>query len=101
MFVNFSTKPLRMITLLGLLTAIFFFVLGLGFLVEAFLNHKNPAGWASLIVTILFAGGMQLFFLGLIGEYVGKLYLDVNGTPQWTILDSLSSDNSSDSTSSD
>lgn len=97
-FINFSTKPLRLISSIGLTAAIGFLILGVYFIIEALLTEQ-PIGWPTLIVAVLFSGSMQLFFLGLIGEYVGKNYLDQNGTPQWTILDSVSSSNSSASTS--
>ena len=43
--------------------------------------------WATLIVLVLFFGGLQSVFLGLIGEYIGKNYLDINKTPQWVVKD--------------
>ena len=85
MFINFSIKPLRIISLIGILTSFFSFILFIKVLIERFLDPSLPAGWASVIIIILFLGGIQLFSLGLIGEYIGKTYLDINGTPQWII----------------
>ena len=85
MFINFSIKPLRAFTTFGMFTAFFAVVLGLYFLTDKMLHPMVAVGWTSLVVSLLFFSGTQLIFLGLIGEYLGKLYLDVNGTPQWTI----------------
>lgn len=85
MFINFSQKPLRIATGTGLFFAAVSLVAAVVFAVQKFLEHESPAGWASLIVAVLFMGSLQLIFLGLLGEYIGKIYLDLNGTPQWTI----------------
>jgi glycosyltransferase involved in cell wall biosynthesis len=85
MFFNFSIRPLRILTVLGIIafcTGFFFSVI---FIVNKFLNPHEPLGWTSLIVAILTLSGVQLIFLGLIGEYLGKQYLDQNKTPQWVI----------------
>ena len=85
MFVNFSIRPMRVISLVGLVTSALSFVLGIAFLVDRLRHPETPPGWASIAVLVLFLGGIQTFALGIIGEYVGKNYLDRNGTPQWTI----------------
>lgn len=85
MFVNFSIRPMRVITALGMLTSLVSLVLGVCFLVDKILHPASPAGWATLVTLLLFLGGIQTFSLGVIGEYIGKNYLDRNGTPQWTI----------------
>jgi polyisoprenyl-phosphate glycosyltransferase len=85
MFVNFSIRPMRVITLLGIFTALASVGLGVLVVVDKILNPQTPAGWTSLASLVLFLGGIQTFALGVIGEYVGKNYLDRNGTPQWTI----------------
>lgn len=85
MFVNFSIRPMRVISVLGILTSIASFMLGVFFILDKVLHPDIPAGWASLATLVLFIGGIQTMALGIIGEYVGKNYLDRNGTPQWTI----------------
>jgi len=85
MFINFSIKPLRIISLVGILTSLASFAMFAMTIVERMENPDLPAGWATITSVALFIGGLQLFALGLIGEYVGKAYLDINGTPQWTI----------------
>jgi polyisoprenyl-phosphate glycosyltransferase len=85
MFINFSIRPMRVISLLGIATSIVSFALGIVFFIDRWLHPGVPAGWASLAILMLALGGIQTFALGMIGEYVGKNYLDRNGTPQWTI----------------
>jgi undecaprenyl-phosphate 4-deoxy-4-formamido-L-arabinose transferase len=81
MFVNFSVMPLRIATFTG------FVMSGLGLfgaiwaIAEA-IFHGTPPGWASLTVAMLLLLGVQLIMLGLIGEYLGRLYLTVNRKPQ-------------------
>ncbi len=85
MFVNFSIRPMRVISLLGIGTSAVSFILAVVFLIDKIRHPATPAGWASLALLVLFLGGIQTMALGMIGEYVGKNYLDRNGTPQWTI----------------
>ena len=85
MFVNFSIKPLRIATVVGVAISVCSFILGIYFIVEKLLLPDASMGWTSLMVSILFLSGIQLIFLGIIGEYLGKQYLDQNGTPQWVI----------------
>lgn len=86
MFINFSLKPLRVVTFVGLLTAIFCAGLGVYFLVDKLMNPESaPGGWASLVVIVLFTASVQMISLGLAGEYIGKHYLDKNGSPQWVV----------------
>ena len=61
------------------------FLLGLYFIGAHFLGLESPEGWPSLIVSILFIGGIQLIALGTIGEYVGRSFLYQNKEPQYII----------------
>lgn len=85
MFINFSQKPLRIAISFGLIFAVISIVLAIIFALEKIIDPDSSRGWASLIVSVLFMGSIQLIFLGLLGEYIGKIYLDINGNPQWTI----------------
>jgi undecaprenyl-phosphate 4-deoxy-4-formamido-L-arabinose transferase len=86
MFVNFSVMPLRIATFTGFLMS------GLGLfgavwaIAEAVL-HATPPGWASLTVATLLLLGVQLIMLGIIGEYLGRLYLTANRKPQSVVRD--------------
>ena len=85
MFINFSINPLRLFTFFGITLSLFSFLLGLYFMIEKFLYPNIILGWTSIIVSILFLSGIQISFLGLLGEYVGKHYLHSNGSPQYII----------------
>ena len=81
---SFSIIPLRLASILGFIVAIIGFSLGFYFM-YVFFQGGNPEGWTSLIVTVLILGGLLLMSIGLIGEYLGRMYLTVNHKPQFTI----------------
>ena len=83
---SLSTKPLRMITVLGLMVAFTSFIGVIWSFVQA-LRGMTVAGWASLACIVCFMGGIQCLFLGVIGEYIGKIYLEVKGRPRYIISD--------------
>jgi polyisoprenyl-phosphate glycosyltransferase len=86
MFVNFSVIPLRLVTYLGIFVAFICMILSFSFIYEKlFLSEPADRGWASIIVSVLFIGSIQMIFLGLLGEYLGQHHLDANGTPQWSV----------------
>jgi len=85
MFVNFSVMPLRVSTIMGLLTSGLGFLLGLWVVIEWFLSSNTPDGWAFTAVVFLVFSGMQLVMLGLVGEYLGRLFLTNNQTPQFVV----------------
>jgi len=85
MFINFSIKPMRIFTFFGITISISSFVLAVFVIIDKLIHQETPSGWTSLAVAILFFSGIQLVFMGLIGEYIGKQYLDTNKTPQWTV----------------
>jgi len=81
---SFSTKPLRLVLYLGLL--IFLFSLGLAaWAITVYVNHRTIPGWTSMIIPMAFFGGFQMIFLGIIGEYVGKIYKEVKARPRYII----------------
>src|SRR5439155_18536701 len=81
MFVNFSVMPLRLSTLTGFVLSLIGAIGSMIALTEA-LFFAPPAGWASLMAAVLLLSGVQLVILGLIGEYLGRLYLTANKKPQ-------------------
>ncbi len=85
MFINFSVKPLRLFALFGISVTIVSFVAAAVFIIQKMIDPSLPMGWTSVMVSILFFSGVQIIFLGLIGEYIGKNYLQINGTPQWSV----------------
>jgi glycosyltransferase involved in cell wall biosynthesis len=85
MLINFSVMPLRLSSLLGLVLVACGVVLSIGVVFEKLMARDIPVGWPFLtIITMLFSGA-QLFMLGVIGEYVGHLFLAMNETPQFVI----------------
>lgn len=81
---SFSVSPIRMISALGLIVCIFAVIMGIYTLYEKFIGNTG-AGWASLMVSIWFIGGVQLLSIGLIGEYIGKMYKEVKRRPRYII----------------
>jgi glycosyltransferase involved in cell wall biosynthesis len=81
---SFSTVPLRLLILLGLVTVCFALLLGVWALYQRMVGNVVP-GWSSTIISIYFLGAVQLLSLGLIGEYVGKIYKEVKSRPRFFI----------------
>lgn len=82
---SFTTAPLKVATYLGLLAAFGAFIFGVGLIIDT-LIHGNPvAGYPSLMVTILFLGGVQLITLGIIGEYLGRMFDEAKGRPLYLL----------------
>lgn len=81
---SLSIKPIRIITALGFLVALISLV-GIIWSVAVTLMGKSVAGWASIVSITCFLGGIQLLSLGVIGEYIGKMYLEVKGRPRYII----------------
>ncbi|GGJ96394.1 glucosyl transferase [Pilimelia anulata] len=83
---NFSAAPLRLATWLGLASFVFcLFMMGFG--VVAYLTDVTVPGWASLFVAVLLLGGVQLICLGLLGEYIGRIYTAVQGRPTYLVAE--------------
>jgi glycosyltransferase involved in cell wall biosynthesis len=85
MFINFSIKPLRVLAVFGMFVMVVSFAAAFLFIIEKIIDPTMQIGWTSVMVSILFFSGVQIVSLGLIGEYIGKNYLQANGTPQWTV----------------
>ncbi len=79
--VQFSTKPLRLSIYLGLLTAFISGCLGLYVIIEHFILNRPTPGYATIMTTIIFIGSVQLIVMGIIGEYIGKIHMEVKGRP--------------------
>ena len=92
---SLSTKPIRLITSLGFLIAVLS-VLAIIVTVITKLFGFTVDGWTSMVCAIFFMGGVQLFFLGIIGEYIGKIYLEVKHRPRFIISDNTLGDNIKD-----
>jgi polyisoprenyl-phosphate glycosyltransferase len=85
---SFSTMPLRLITLIGFVVSFFSFVMGAWALLAAFFSVVVP-GWASTVIPIYLICGVQLICLGIMGEYIGKIYHETKRRPRYTVETSL------------
>ena len=85
MATSFSVSPLRFASFMGFALALLSLIMIGIIFIQKMIHPEMPAGWASLIATILFIGGVQTLCIGMIGEYLGRTYLKLNGKPQYTI----------------
>jgi len=85
MATSFSVLPLRLASFMGLFFAFLSLVLIGVVLTQKMLNPELAAGWTSLMATVVFIGGVQMFCIGVIGEYLGRAYLKLNGKPQFVV----------------
>ena len=81
----FSVKPLRVATILGLFSATSGLVAVLAIIVHRIFNPGVPVGWSSNMAVLLFVGGIILLVLGIMGEYMGRMYITQNAAPQYVI----------------
>lgn len=86
-FTAFSVKPLRIATFLGVCSAFIGFVFAIYTIVQKLTNPKILLGYSSLMAVLLFLGGMIMVMLGLIGEYIGRIYISINNSPQYVVKD--------------
>jgi undecaprenyl-phosphate 4-deoxy-4-formamido-L-arabinose transferase len=85
----FSVKPLRVASLLGVFFALGGFALGLSTIVHKLADPAVPAGYSSLMAVVLFSSGTVMLLLGVIGEYVGRIYICLNDSPQYVIKETI------------
>ncbi|MDE5680307.1 MAG: glycosyltransferase, partial [Lachnospiraceae bacterium] len=88
-FTSFSVKPLRIATMIGAFCAFMGFCYGIYTIVKKFINPSVPMGFSSLMSAVVFIGGMQMLILGLIGEYIGRIYVCMNNSPQYVIRETI------------
>ena len=85
---SFSSRPIYIVTVLGII----FLFIALGILIwviTMLLCHRTVAGWTSLMLSVWFCSGVLLVCLGVIGEYIGKIYLEVKDRPRYHIMDTV------------
>ena len=92
---SLSVKPIRMVFFAGLFIMLLSFI-GIVWAVIAAFMGKSVAGWASLACIVCFMGGVQALFLGIIGEYIGKIYLEVKARPRYIISERTWEDDKDD-----
>lgn len=88
-FTAFSVKPLRIATGVGAVSAAAGFLYGFYTIVKRLLRPDVPMGFSSTMSAIVFFGGMIMLMLGLIGEYIGRIYISLNNSPQYVIREKI------------
>ena len=91
-FTSFSVKPLRFASFSGVVVAIIGFLYALWIVIRKCVNPLVPIGWSSTIAIMLIIGGMLLCVLGMIGEYIGRIYICLNNSPQYVIREIVRKD---------
>ena len=82
---SYSVVPLRIVAIIGVLMSLFSFLLGIEIVFEKIYFHNSPSGWATQVILLCAFGGIQLFCLGIIGEYIGQIYKEVKSRPRYII----------------
>lgn len=85
MFTNFSILPLRVSIYIGFVFAFLGLIFGVYTVIEKLSNPRLPIGFAALAVSVFIFAGVQLISLGMIGEYIGRIFLSLNKRPQYTV----------------
>ncbi len=92
-FTAFSVKPLRIATMSGVVFAFFGFLYVIYILFNKVTNPEVPVGWSSTIAAVMIVGGIILCMLGMIGEYLGRMYISINDAPQYVIKEQTNENN--------
>lgn len=88
-FTAFSIKPLRVATAIGAFSAGIGFLYGVYTIIKKLLNPDVVIGFSSLMSVLVFTGGMVMLMLGIIGEYIGRIYISMNNSPQYVIRECI------------
>ena len=89
-FTAFSIKPLRISTIVGIITAALGFIYGIYIIIHKLVVHTTVLqGYSSLMAVMLFIGGIIMIMLGMIGEYIGRIYISINNSPQYVIKETV------------
>jgi undecaprenyl-phosphate 4-deoxy-4-formamido-L-arabinose transferase len=88
-FTAFSVKPLRVATVMGMVFAFIGFIYALFIIIRRLAGVPVMTGWSSLISIILILGGLNMVMLGMVGEYIGRIYICLNNSPQYVIRDKI------------
>ena len=88
-FTAFSIKPLRLATIVGCVLAFLGFVFEIVLIIKKLMNITVVLGYSSIMAVLLFIGGMIMLMLGLIGEYIGRIYMCINDSPQAIVKETI------------
>lgn len=92
-FTSFSVKPLRLMSIIGIIVAVLGFIYGLFVIITKIVDPTVNAGYSSIMAIMLFMFGVLFFFMGIIGEYVGRIYISLNKAPQFVVRQYNESEN--------
>lgn len=92
-FTSFSVKPLRIASFVGIIMSFIGFIYGFYVVVNKIMNPDVLLGYASTMAVLLFIGGILMLTMGMIGEYIGRIYITMNKIPQYVISEIVSEDN--------
>ncbi len=87
---TYSVYPLRVLTITGFSSAFISFLVGLAYLAEYLYSQQRVEGWISVILLLIFFGGLMLMSVGLIGEYIARIFLSVNTSSHYFIAETIS-----------
>ncbi len=88
-FTAFSIKPLRVATFIGGISAVVGFLYGIYTIIKKLINPNVVIGFSSLMSAIVFFGGIMMLMLGIIGEYIGRIYISMNNSPQYVVRECI------------
>lgn len=88
-FTAFSVKPLRIATVLGMLFAMIGFIMAVYMVCRKIFGGDIMMGYTSLMACFCFIGGVLMLMLGLIGEYIGRIYISINNSPQYVVREKI------------
>ena len=92
----FSIKPLRISSLIGVICAFIGFIFGIYTIIRKLVVNDVSVGWSSNISIMLFIGGLIMLMLGMIGEYIGRIYISINNSPQFVVKEKINIDDADD-----
>lgn len=88
-FTSFSVKPLRIAALLGVLFALFGFIFGIYVVIKKLIFPEIIIGYSSIMAVLLFSSGLVMLMLGMIGEYIGRIFICINNSPQYVVKNTI------------
>lgn len=80
---SYSVIPLRLISAVGFLTVLLSVIVGIDAIYDKYVLKDTPSGWATIVILLVFFGGLQIFCLGIIGEYLGQIFKEVKSRPRY------------------
>ena len=80
---SYSVIPLRLISAIGFLTVLISIAVGIDAIYDKYVLKDTPSGWATIVILLVFFGGLQIFCLGIIGEYLGQIFKEVKSRPRY------------------